>query len=69
MPRTSMNVGGIGVLLRALRRQSDRMVELLGESIGAHAEEAASVGWSPRKRLIEFGSEGERGPPGWNKMV
>ncbi len=60
MPRTSSDIGGMRGLLRAQRRQTD---EILGETIKAHAEEAGTYAWPLRTRLIEFSSEGERGPP------
>lgn len=64
MPRTSIHIGGIGGLLRAQRRESGRMVGLLGETIRAHADQAGLNPSPFRTRLIEFASEGERGPPG-----
>ncbi len=63
MPRTSSEIGGMCGRLRALRRESDWMVGLLGETIRAHADQADIYEWPLRTRLIEFDSEGERGPP------
>ncbi len=69
MPQTSIDIGGIRGLLRARRRQADRMVGLIGETIRAHADQAGTYSWPLRARLIEFGSEGERGPPAADEMV
>jgi hypothetical protein len=64
MPRTSILIGGIRGSLRTGRCHANHQVHLFGEAISAHAMEAALYGRPLRRRLIDFGSEGERGPPG-----
>lgn len=63
MPRTLTRIGGTGNLLRAARRGADLMMEKVRETIKIQAARARSGPWVPRARLMEFGSEGERGPP------
>lgn len=63
MPRTSMGIGGTGCCLRAIRRQGSGTADLLEESIRAHAEQARGGPAGLLLRQIDFGTEGERGPP------
>ena len=63
MPQTSIRIDGNGSPLRAGRRNAGLMVGLLGEMIGVHARHAGLFPGLLRTRLIECGSEGERGPP------
>jgi hypothetical protein len=63
MPRTLIRIGGTGSLLRAARCGADLRVELVREMIEIEAARARSGPWVPRARLVEFGAEGERGPP------
>lgn len=67
MPRTSIQIGGIRGLLRARRREAGQRIGLLGEAIRAQAVGAGIYWRPPRRRLLEFGSEGERGPPAGNE--
>ena len=58
-----MQIGGMWFLLRAARHGADRVAERLEETIQAHAGWVHDHPVPIRARLIEFGTEGERGPP------
>jgi hypothetical protein len=63
MPRTSIQIGGMRCPLRAGRRLADGMAELFGETIRTHAKRVHDHPIPLRARLIEIGTEGDRGPP------
>ncbi|GMV96417.1 MAG: hypothetical protein AMXMBFR83_07830 [Phycisphaerae bacterium] len=61
MPRTSMPIGGRRSIAPFVR--TDRLAEIADTGAAAPAVPVEEGPAARRRRLIDFGTEGERGPP------